>query len=209
VNPLAVAGPPQPFVIGLTGNIACGKSTVLAMLAEHGAATIDADAVYHELIIPGAPLWRALRDHFGQHIVAPDGTIDRRAHGAIVFADPAALSSLDALTHPAVIAEIRQRLASLAAPVVVVDAVKLVESGLDEECDQLWVVVCDPAQQIARLVARDRLTPDEAARRVAAQPPLADKLARADVVIDNSGPLAATRDQVATAWRRLPDRAPG
>jgi dephospho-CoA kinase len=194
-----------PFRLGLTGNIAVGKSTVLAMLADLGAATIDADAVYHELIVPDAPLWRALVDRFGWAIIAPDNTIDRRALGALVFADPTALAALDRLTHPAVIDEIERRLPTIAADVVVIDAVKLVESGLHERCHAWWLVVCDVEQQIRRLMARNGLDRAEAERRIAAQPPLLDKPALADRVIDNSGSLAETRSQVERGWREVCD----
>ena len=193
----------RPFVIGLTGNIACGKSTVLRLLAGLGAETIDADAVYHELIAPEAPLWRALRDRFGDSIVAPDGSIDRRALGGIVFADPAALADLDALTHPAVVAEIRRRIAMSESAVVAVDAVKLIESGLDATCDRVWIVTCGREQQIARLMARNGWSREEAERRVDAQPPLTPKLARADLVIDNRGAPEETRCQVEPAWDAL------
>lgn len=194
----------RPFVIGVTGAIATGKSTVLAMLAELGADTIDADRLYHELIAPGTPLNTALADRFGAGIVAPDGTIDRRALGVIVFSDPTALQDLDRITHPAVISAARDRIASSAAAVVAIDAVKLVESGMDALCDRVWVVTCDDASQLARLQARNALSIDEARRRIAAQPPLEPKLARADLVIDNSGDRESTRAQVAVAWARLP-----
>lgn len=192
----------RPFILGLTGNIACGKSTVLRLLAARGAATIDADAVYHELIVPGAPLWRALRQRFGESIIGPDGQVDRRALGAIVFADPAQLAALDALTHPAVLAAIHERIAALPpeTDVVVIDAVKLIESGSAAECDAVWVVVCEPAQQVERLMRRNGLGRAEAEQRVAAQPPLGPKLARADVVLDNSGDLASLEAQVVAAW---------
>ena len=197
----------RSFVIGITGNIACGKSTVLGMLAERGAATIDADAVYHELIVPDAPLWHVLRVRFGDGILGRDRRIDRRALGTIAFKDPTVLAELDRLTHPAVTAEIRRRLGESRAPVVAVDAVKLIESGLDADCDQVWLVTCDEAQQVRRLVARNKLSPEEAERRVKAQPPLAPKLARTDVVIDNRGTVEATRSQVDAAWRALQSRA--
>jgi len=193
----------RPFVVGVTGRIACGKSTVLRALAELGAATFDADAVYHDLIAPGAPLWRSLRDRFGAGIVDADGAIDRRALGEIVFADPGALADLDRLTHPAVIAELRRRIAATDAAVVAVDAVKLVESGFDRDCDEVWVVVCPPEQQIARLMARNRLSLEEAERRVAAQPSAARMLARADLVINNGGSPERTAQQVRQAWNRL------
>ena len=193
----------RPFVLGLTGNIASGKSTVLAMLTELGAVPLDADAVYHELIVPGAPLWRAIRNRFGERIVAPGGAIDRRALGALVFADSAALADLDALTHPAVIAAVRDRLADLDGGIAVVDAVKLIESGMAQDCDRVWLVVSEPDQQVERLMRRNGLSRAEAERRVAAQPPLAPKLPLVDAVIDNSGTVEATRAQVDANWRAL------
>lgn len=197
------AGPesPVPFVIGLTGNIACGKSTVVAMLVEKGAVAIDADRVYHELIAPDSPLWQALVHRYGELILGADRTIDRRRLGAIVFADASTLTDLDRITHPAVVAEVRHRLAEAWGGVVVVDAVKLLESGLDEFCDQVWLVLCTPEQQVERLMARNGLSEAEARRRVALQPDIEPKLQRADVTIDNSGTLANTARQVEQAWR--------
>ena len=193
----------RPFVLGLTGNIASGKSTVLAMLTRLGAVPLDADAIYHELIAPGTPLWRAIRDRFGGRVVAPDGGIDRRALGALVFADADALADLDALTHPAVTAAVRDRLAGLDGGIAVVDAVKLIESGRAQDCDRVWLVVSEPEQQVERLMRRNGLDRAEAERRIAAQPPLAPKLPLVDAVIDNSGSLEATRAQVEAAWRGL------
>lgn len=193
----------QPFVIGLTGNIACGKSTVVTALEEMGAVGIDADAVYHDLIAPNAPLWHTLRDRHGPVILNADGTINRRWLAQQVFPNPEALAELEQLTHPAVVAAIRDRVASTGPGIIVVDAVKLVESGLDTVCDQLWVVVCEPEQQAERLMRRNRLRRDEAEQRVAAQPVIGPKLEKADVIIDNSGTLAETRQQVEQAWRRL------
>jgi dephospho-CoA kinase len=191
------------FLLGLTGNIACGKSTVLEMLAARGAATIDADRVYHELIVADSPLWAALVQRFGPAIVRPDRSIDRRALAGIVFNDPVALADLDRITHPPVVAELRRRLDRSYGPLVVVDAVKLVESGFAAECDAVWVVTCRPEQQVARLRARNGMTEQEAAERVAAQPALNVKLDRADVVIANDGSLAATEEQVERALRTL------
>jgi dephospho-CoA kinase len=195
--------PRRPFVIGLTGNVACGKSTVLRMLADLGAGTIDADTVYHELIAPGAPLQLALRRRFGADIIASDGTLDRRALGAIVFRDPAALADLDALTHPAVVAEVRSRIARCSSDVVVVDAVKLIESGLGADCDRIWLVTCRPDQQVERLMARNGLDRAEAERRVAAQPPPDAKSRLVDIVVDNSDTIDSTRAQVVRAWGAL------
>ncbi len=199
----------QPYLIGLTGNIACGKSAVLAALAEHGAATIDADRVVHTLMEPGEPVWAAVRDAFGPAILTADGRIDRRALGALVFADPAQLARLEGLTHPAVRAWIVARLAAFARDgvrVAVVDAIRLYEGGLAERCDETWVVTCDPPRQLARLMARNNFTEAEARQRIAAQPPQAEKVVRADVVIDNSGTPEATRAQVDAAWGRVGSR---
>jgi dephospho-CoA kinase len=203
---------PRPYVIGVTGNIAAGKSVVMARLAERGVAGIDSDTVYHALIAASMPLNRAVRQRFGAEIARADGTIDRRALGRIVFADPAALTALDALTHPAIEAELRRRIAASSEPIVAIDAVKLIEAGFDRACDEIWVVVADRAQQIERVVRRNDLTVADATRRVDAQPPLEPKLDRADVVIDNRGDIADTQRQVdralAAAIVRAGERVP-
>ena len=194
----------MPFVLGVTGNIAAGKSTVVRMLAEFGAEVIDADAVYHGLIVPDAPLWQELLDRFGDRILAPDRRIDRRALGGIVFADAAALADLDALTHPTVLAAIDAQVAASTATVVVIDAVKLIESGHADACGRVWLVVSEPARQVERLMRRNGLTRAEAERRVDAQPLLGPKLARADTVIDNNGTIDELHAQAEAAWRALP-----
>lgn len=196
-------GTTQPYLIGVTGNIACGKSAVLRRLAELGAETIDADRVVHALMEPGQAAWIAVRDNFGPGVMTADGRIDRRALAAIVFSDPVELLRLEALTHPAVRVEIMAQVADAArrgVRVVVVDAIKLFEGGLADHCDEVWVVTCDPAQQLSRLMARNGFDEAEARRRIAAQPPQAEKVARADVVIDNSGTPDATNAQVDAAW---------
>jgi dephospho-CoA kinase len=207
---------PGIFLIGLTGGIACGKSTVLAMLAALGARTIDADRVTHRLQQPGTAVYQAIVEAFGPHILsAPGGAIDRRKLGNIVFNDPAALKRLEAIIHPAVRAEIRQfltevanaggyatRLRPVERPVVVIDAIKLIESGWADECDQVWVVTCSPEQQIERLMTTRGMSLAEAQARIAAQPPQESRLSRADVIIDNSGSQANTRAQVEAAWQQ-------
>lgn len=195
------------FVLGLTGNIASGKSTVSAMLADLGATVIDSDLVYRELVGAGQPLLAALAGRFGPEIIAEDGSLNRPALGRIVFSDAAALADLDRLTHPAVIAEVDRRVEAIPAGVVVLDAVKLIESGHSDRCDAVWVVVTSPDEQVTRLMKRNTLPAEEARRRVEAQPPLADKLARADLVIDNSGTIEQTREQVQRAWQTLPPPA--
>jgi dephospho-CoA kinase len=195
---------PRPFVIGVTGNIACGKSAVSRLLSEFGATIIDADRLYHELIQPGMPLQDALRDRFGENIVAADGQIDRKALGAIVFSDPAALADLDRLTHPAVVAETLSRIEEATTPVVVVDAVKLYESGISDRCDEVWLVLCKPEIQLARLMSRNGIDRTDAERRLAAQPPLEVKIIQSSRIIDNSADLEALRTIVAQAWNDMP-----
>ncbi len=193
----------RPLVIGITGNIACGKSTVLRWLAEWGAKTIDADQIYHELIAPGAPLASPIIAHFGPEIATPDGGIDRRALGALVFANPQALADLERLTHPVIVARIQDLIASTDAAIVAIDAVKLLESNLARLCDAIWLVVCDPAVQLERLMARNKLTREAALERLRAQPDPRPKMSLVDAVIDNSGSLSETRRQVLEAWDRV------
>ena len=192
----------RPLLIGLTGNIATGKSTVAGMLAELGAEVIDADRVAHEVMRAGSPVHTQIVAAFGPEVLGADGEIDRRRLGEIVFADPTALARLEALVHPAVIAEVGRRIAASSAPVVVVEAIKLIESGMAEGCDSVWVTTCRPNQQIRRLTGGRKMSRAEARRRVQAQPPQEDKIARADVVIDTDGTLAQTRAQVQAAWER-------
>jgi dephospho-CoA kinase len=195
-------GPVNVKVIGLTGDIACGKSSVARMLADLGAAVIDADAVVHDLQRPGEAVHKSIVAEFGERILRPDGAIDRVRLGALVFADPAKLARLEVLTHPAVIEAVEARLREVAAPAAVVEAIKLVEAGMHLRCDSLWVVTCPVEVQVERLRGRGL---DEAAigARLAAQPDAAPKLALADVVIDNGGSLANTRRQVRKAWLDL------
>jgi dephospho-CoA kinase len=191
------------YIIGLTGNIACGKSQVAAILRELGAEFIDADRVAHELLEPGMPEHERIVERFGREILQPDGTIDRRKLGAIVFGDPEALRDLERILHPSVRPRIRARFAAAQQPVVVVEAIKLLEVELYLETDAVWVVTADRATQIQRLMATRGLTRAEAETRVDAQPPQEEKVARADVVIDNSESLERTREQVRAAWQAI------
>lgn len=199
----------QKTVIGLTGNIGVGKSTVMALLAELGADGIDADGVAHEVMEPGQLAYQQIVAHFGAAVAPDGGPIDRMRLGQIVFSDPAALAQLEAFVHPAVAEVIQQRLASSVADVVVIEAIKLLEAGLSVQlCDQIWVVTAPRAEQIRRLMATRGLSEAEAVLRIDAQPPQADKVAQADVVIDNSGDLAAVRARVRRAWREYIDDIP-
>lgn len=182
--------------IGLTGPIGCGKSTIAGWLAERGAVAIDADAVARAVSAPGGTVHDAVLDRFGPDVRGPDGTLDRAALATLVFADPEALADLEALVHPAVRTRILAALDGAdeaGAPAVVVEAIKLVEGGLADLCDEVWLVTCDPEVQRGRLVARGTDAVDAAAR-IAAQAGLVDRLRpRADRIIDTSATRETTR----------------
>jgi len=194
--------------VGLTGGLASGKSTVAAFFRNLGAFHVDADRIAHELLAPGGRAEREVVARFGGGIVGKDGAIDRKALAAIVFADARALADLNALVHPKVREEIARRIAdheagASPAKIAIVDAALLVESGIHRDLDALIVVACPEETQIARAVARGGLTEPEARARVAAQAPLAQKLAVADYVVDNDGALAETKRQVRQVWDEL------
>jgi len=192
------------YVIGLTGNIATGKTTVAAMLANIGAQVIDADRVAHDMVRPGTTAHQRILQRFGSRILREDGQIDRGALGAIVFADARALVDLERMVHPEVIREVRHRQRMSAANVAVVEAIKLLEAKINEECDSVWVVTSPRRLQLKRLVQTRDMTPCQAALRIDAQPPPESKTGRADVVIDNSVALRVTWLQVLRAWNAIP-----
>jgi dephospho-CoA kinase len=196
-----------PLVIGLTGPIGCGKSTVAAMLSELGGTSIDADALARQVTEPGNPATAAIRDRFGPEVFEPSGALDRAALAGVVFADPAALRDLEAIVHPGVRALIEERLSRARRdgdPFVVIEAIKLVEGGLAERCDAVWLIDCDPVSQRARLRSRGM---DEAdiERRVAVQgPDHAERLSlHADRTIDTSGSRESVRERVEDALAEL------
>lgn len=196
-------GSGSPYLIGLTGNIATGKSEVARMLAALGAGVIDADKVAHEVMQPGGPAYGAVVEAFGPEIVANDGCIDRGKLGAIVFGDLAALQRLEWAVHPAVIAEVDSRITQSPEPAVVVEAIKLIDSGMHLQCDTLWVVTAPRWLQIARLVATRGLTESQAALRVDAQSSQAEKAELADRVIVNDGDLDQLRQKVEAGWSQI------
>lgn len=193
----------HPYCIGLTGNIATGKTTVGQMLVALGAELIDADRVAHQVMAPGGAAYEGVVHAFGSDILAPDGTIDRRKLGAQVFADPAALRRLEELVHPAVIEVVRRQLERSQAPVVAIEAIKLLESDLAASCHEIWVTTCPEELQLERLMTTRGLSREEAELRIRAQPPQEEKLAVADVVIDTSGTLEETCQQVLRTWERM------
>lgn len=194
----------RPLVIGITGNIACGKSLVTRTLGELGAETIDADQVAREVSTVGTTAYCRIVEAFGPELLLPGGAIDRKRLGEIVFADPDALARLEAIVHPPVVETIQQRIRASRHPVVVVDAIKLLESRLAAECAKIWVVTCHPEQQIQRLMERNGYSREQALQRIAAQSPQAQKVAMADRVIDNSGSIEETIALVRSAATSLP-----
>ena len=191
------------FVLGLTGNIACGKSTVGQLLAErHGADYIDADKLVHALYARGTPETQAIAARFGTDLLKDDGTIDRRRLGDIVMADRSSLRELERILDPGVRKAIEERIATSFAPVVVLDAIRLIEGGLYQRCDAIWVVVCDPELQKERLQASRNFSADQAALRVNAQAPVEEKVRHATAVITNNGTQADLDGEVEAAWAR-------
>jgi dephospho-CoA kinase len=197
----AGAGVPPRYLIGLTGNIATGKSTVAEMLADLGATTIDADRVVHQLMHQDSEMRAEIVRAFGADILNKEAEIDRERLGRIVFNDPLQLRRLEEIIHPVVGREVRSRVVRARSRVVAVEAIKLIEAGWQRSCDALWVTTCPREQQIQRLVTKRSLSREQARARVEAQPPQSEKVRLADVVIDTSGTLDDTYRQVRRAWR--------
>ncbi len=194
------------MVLGITGGIATGKSSVAAMFGELGAAVVSADDLARRAVAPGSPALAALVERFGGDILAGDGTLDRAALAAIVFRDAAARADLNRITHPAIAALAEATLGELRASgqrLIVYEAPLLFEAGAASRVDRILVVTADADSQRRRLVARDGIGADEAQARIAAQMPLAEKVRRADHVIDNSGPPERTRTAVEALYREL------
>jgi dephospho-CoA kinase len=197
------------YLIGLTGNIATGKSLVAQMLGELGAHVVDADALVHDLERKGTPVHAAIVAEFGAGILRPDGEIDRARLSALVFSDPDALHRLEAIVHPAVSVEIERRLSDLRSPtsdfrtIVVIEAIKLIEAGLHKRCNTLWVVTSRPEVQLERLRRTRGLSEADARLRIEAQPPQSEKAALADVVIENNGTFKALRAQIQQHWEKM------
>jgi dephospho-CoA kinase len=191
---------------GLTGGIACGKSTVAALLRHWGAVVVDADVLAREVVAPGTPGLRQVVSRFGPEVLTPGGELNRKYLGTLVFRDPEARANLEAITHPLVarLREERTRLAREAgARVLVYDAALLVEKGLHRGLDELIVVSSTPENQLRRLCARDGLTEEEARARVASQMPLSQKRAAATLVLENDGTKAELEAAARAAWERL------
>ena len=190
-------------VIGLTGNIGTGKSVVRRMLEHLGAYGIDADALAHRAIAKGAPGYQQVVQMFGRWVLAADGQIDRARLGKVVFSDPQALAELEKIIHPLVDQAIDILVRRATQPVVVIEAIKLLEVGLGKKCDSIWVTYAPAQEQAARLVRNRRMSEADARRRIEAQSPQEQKIAAATVVIKNTGTFENTWRQVQSAWQKL------
>ncbi len=199
--------PVSNLILGVTGNIASGKSLVAGALAKKGAALVDADQLAREVVAPGSPVLQQLVTRFGKEILLPGGALDRDRLGEIIFADASAREALNRIIHPAIaelaVARLRRLKQDPRVPLVVYEAPLLFEAGAEGRVDRVLVVQIDPQIQLQRLMARDQLDEAAARQRIAAQLSQEEKLARADYTIDNSGSIEETLQQVASLWQQL------
>ncbi len=195
------------MLVGLTGGVATGKSLVAEELERLGAELIDADAVSREIMVKGSPAYEDILKEFGPGIMAADGSIDRKALGRIVFADPEKLARLNALTHPRIIERIRARTETLKKkpgnPIIIINAALLIEAGHHKEMDRVVVVSAPVDLQVERLALRDGLDKDSALRIIKAQMPIEKKAALADYVVENSGTVAEAIEKTRELYERL------
>jgi len=194
------------YRIGLTGGIASGKSVVSEMLASMGAVVIDTDAIAREVVLPGRLALEKIVEHFGKSALLPDGSLNRRYIGNIIFSDQAERGWLENLLHPLIRAEAEEAVNQAAAnghKIVVLDVPLLFESGWNKNVDECWSVIVSEATQKVRLASRDNLSCIEIEARIKSQMPLHLKANQADVIIDNNGALEETRQQVKASWEKV------
>jgi dephospho-CoA kinase len=194
---------PGKYIIGLTGNIATGKSVVRRMLEHLGAYTIDADSLAHRAISKDAPGYKPVIETFGKWILGPDGQINRSKLGGLVFRDAEALSNLENIIHPLVEQAVDILVQRASQRVVVIEAIKLIESPLRNACDSIWVTYAPEEVQIERLMRKRRFTRDEAVMRIHSQGAQSEKIERANLVVRNTGSYEELWKQVATAWKQV------
>ncbi len=194
---------PGKYIIGLTGNIATGKSVVRRMLEHLGAYTIDADALAHRAIARGAPGYQPIIDLFGKWILAPGGEIDRAKLAGLVFRDPQALSQLETIVHPLVTQAVDLFIRRASQKVVVIEAIKLLESGLKSSCDAIWVTYAPEEVQVERLMRKRNMKREEALERIRVQASQSEKVAAASVVIRNTGSYDDLWKQTTDAWKQI------
>jgi phosphopantetheine adenylyltransferase/dephospho-CoA kinase len=197
------------YVIGLTGGIGSGKSTVARVLEEQGATVLSADLIGHEAYNPGRPAWQEIVDAFGREVVAEDGTIDRKKLGSIVFSDPKHLARLNSIVHPRMKGMMRERLAAMAregVDIAVLEAALLFEAKWDDLVGEIWVTVVPPEVAAKRTAERSGLSETEVLERIRAQMSNEERVRQADVVIDTDCEKEETRMQAIEAWERLKAR---
>jgi dephospho-CoA kinase len=191
-------------IIGLTGGIASGKSTVSSMLRDMGATIIDADLIAREVVEVGSNTLNRIAGEFGSSILNTDGSLNRKVLGSIVFKDSVKLAALNSIIHPVIrdviSSRIREAGKSRGDSIVFVDAAVLFESGLDKIVDEVWLVYTDEATQLKRLMLRDKISFDEAAARIKSQMPVEEKIKLSDRVIDNTKDMEYTKRQIADLW---------
>ncbi|MGI6678772.1 MAG: dephospho-CoA kinase [Dehalobacterium sp.] len=194
-------------IIGLTGGIASGKSTVAKYLRELGAQVIDADEIAREVVLPEQPAYRDIVREFGREILLPDGTLNRQKLGSIIFKNPAARKKLDQITHPAIYREIERQVEEYKAQapegLVFLDVPLLIETGMHEKVDEVWLTFLPEELQLQRLMERDGFSKSEGEKRLSSQLPLREKIKFAHRVIDTSGLLEETRKQVVDCWEKI------
>ena len=194
------------ITLGITGRSGCGKSTVTAVFAAHGVPLADADQIAREILLPGSPLLPRLAQTFGADILQPDGTLDRHLLADRAFATPEGKAALDGLTHPAIVERIRaakQAAARAGAPLFVLDGAVIVGTAAQAECDRLCVVTASFETSVARIVARDGIAPEMAARRLNAQTPVEELTRQADYVLQNDAGLEPLRSAAARLCEQL------
>ncbi|ADD02090.1 dephospho-CoA kinase [Thermoanaerobacter mathranii subsp. mathranii str. A3] len=194
-------------VIGLTGGIASGKSTVSKLLKKMGAVVIDADIVSREIMVKGTEAYNRIVEYFGKEILKEDGEIDRKKLGNIVFADRKKLKKLNEITHPIIIERIKEKIEEERKKnqqkAIVLDAALLIEMKLYKMVDEVWLVVVDSKTQIKRVMERDKLSYKDAINRIKSQMPLDEKMKYADFIINNSKDFKAMEKQVTLFWERF------
>lgn len=194
------------YIIGLTGGIASGKSTVSAMLAEFGARIIDTDEIARYIVRRDQPAWQEIVAYFGNEVLLPDGNIDRKILGEKIFQDQVARKGLEQITHPYIEKEVQNRLEQAESDgqgIVVLDVPLLFEIGWQQKVDSIWVVYVEEKVQVARLMARNQFTYQQAMDRIHAQMSLPEKAKQADFVIENNLDINHAREQVKVAWEML------
>jgi dephospho-CoA kinase len=196
--------PKDKRIIGLTGNIATGKSTIMRLAAEHGALTLDADKVVHEILDNDTAVQTGIVDTFGSTVRLADGRINRAVLGKIVFNEPQSLGKLEQIVHPAVHQKIILHIEQSESPIIMIEAIKLLEGKLHLICQQIWVTRCSRERQLERLRICRGMDKATAVARIDAQRPQEEKVAQADIVIDTDGLMDDTRKQFEQAWSNLP-----